>query len=524
MNGLVISAGEHEELTDAFVGLLESAELPTADLAELGDALVLGAWAADELVGGAIVEVHGDLGLLRSVVVEPSCRNSGVGGLVVDSAITRARARGIRRLYLLTETAPDFFSGRGFTPIERSAAPAPIQATTEFSRVCPDTAVAMVRNLGGHIETRLSHAVATDPITGAVVPVISPSTTFARGEDHELTGPWIYSRYSNPTVDTAETALADLDGGESALVFGSGMAAFSAVLDTVTPGGGVLAPQVMYHGALDRLRALDERGAIRLTLFDQADAAALRAGAEAAPVELIWTETPTNPSWDVIDLAEAAAVAHDSGAVLAVDSTVAPPVTTRPLELGADIVFHSATKYLNGHSDLTAGVLVTREADGRWDRIQETRKQMGGVLGAFEAWLLVRGLRTLHVRFRQQAESAEAIARHCAQHPDVDAVLYPLLENHPSYGVASSQLRGGFAMLSLLVRGDESTARRVATGTSVFIPATSLGGIESLIEHRASVEGPHSVVAPNLLRLSIGLEHPDDLIADLDRALTHATS
>lgn len=521
---VVISTSEGDAIPDAFVGLLETAELPTVDLPELGEALFLSARADGDLIGGAIVEIHGELGLLRSVVVEAGRRHSGVGSVIVDDAISAARGRGVGSLYLLTETAADFFSSRGFSSIERGAAPAPIQATAEFSRVCPDTAVAMVRNLGGHIETRLSHTVAADPTTGAVAPALIPSTTFTRGDDHELTSAWIYSRNSSPTVEAVESALADLDGGESALVFGSGMAAFSALLDTVPPGGHVVAQRIMYHGAQDRLRALDARGAITLTLFDQADPGALRSAIEAQPVHLVWIETPTNPTWDVVDIASAAASAHEVGALLAVDSTVAPPVTTRPLELGADIVFHSATKYLNGHSDLTAGVLVTRDADTRWDTIRETRKQMGGVLGAFEAWLLIRGLRTLHVRFRRQAESAAAIARHCAAHDGVAAVLYPLLPSHRSYDVASRQLLGGFAMVSLLVGGDAPAAQRVATATDVFITATSLGGVESLIEHRASVEGLHSVVAPNLLRLSIGLEHPEDLMADLDRALAIATS
>lgn len=234
---------------------------------------------------------------------------------------------------------------------------------------------------------------------------------------------------------------------------------------------------------------------------------------------MVWIEPLANPTWDVIDVRAASDIAHSAGAILGVDATVTPAVTLRPLDLGADIVFHSATKYLGGHSDVMAGVLATRIVDERWEDVKFARTLMGGVLGAFESWLLLRGLRTLHVRYERQAANALAIARHFRHHGGVEAVLYPGLESHPGHTVAKRQMTGGFgAMLSLLVAGGAEAAKRVATRTRLFLPATSLGCVESLIEHRASVEGPNSVVPANLLRISVGIERVDELIADLEQA------
>jgi cystathionine gamma-synthase len=234
----------------------------------------------------------------------------------------------------------------------------------------------------------------------------------------------------------------------------------------------------------------------------------------------VWIETPCNPTWDVIDIAAAAEAAHGAGALLAVDSTVATPVLTRPIELGADLVFHSATKYLNGHGDVLAGVLVTARRDQFWERLHDQRHRAGGVLGAFEAWLLQRGLRTLYLRVGRASDNALAIARHFEGHPKLVAVLYPGLASHPGHGIAQRQMSGGFGgMLSLRLRGGAETALGVAKAVRLFVRATSLGGVESLIEHRASIEGPDSPVPPDLLRLSIGIEDAGDLIADLEQAL-----
>jgi cystathionine gamma-synthase len=261
---------------------------------------------------------------------------------------------------------------------------------------------------------------------------------------------------------------------------------------------------------------------IELAFYDNADAADLGRQLSAAPTRLLWIETPANPTWEVSDIGAAADLAHRHGVTVVVDSTVATPVLTRPLELGADIVMHSATKYLNGHSDVVAGVLVTREDNALWQRIRNVRALGGAVLGPFEAWLLLRGMRTLHLRVRAASASALAIAEALTRHRQVLQVLYPGLTGHPGHRVAAAQMHGGFGgMLSIRVAGGEGRAREVAARLRVFKRATSLGAVESLVEHRASVEGAGSLCPPDLLRLSIGIEPLDDLLADLEQALEY---
>jgi cystathionine gamma-synthase len=359
-----------------------------------------------------------------------------------------------------------------------------------------------------------------DEANGGVVPPLHTSTTFARDENYELRGDYVYGRYSSPTIVQTEEVLAKLDGGADALLFASGLAGCAALFETVTSGQHIVAPQVMYHGGLDWLRTISKKRDIGLTLFDQTREGALEEAVIAGKTAMVWIETPVNPTWDVIDIAAAAKIAHGAGAILAVDATVSTPVTTRPLEHGADIVFHSATKYLNGHSDVNAGVLVTGQHNPLWEEIKSYRKYLGSIVGAFEAWLLLRGMRTLFVRFDVASASALAIARHFENHPKLEAVLYPGLESHPGHAIAKRQMTDGFSgMLSILVKGDEAHAKRVTAALKLFIPATSLGGVESLAEHRKTVEGPASLVAANLIRLSVGIEHTDDLIADLEQAL-----
>ena len=358
-----------------------------------------------------------------------------------------------------------------------------------------------------------------DPATGAIVPPIHPATTYARDEHYELRG-YGYSRSGNPTCALVEQVLAELEGAADALVFASGQAGIATFFDTVHAGARVVAPRVMYHGAADWLRRRAERREIDLVFFDAGAPDGLEAAVAAGDTAVVWIEASVNPTWDVIDVRAAAEMAHAAGAVLGVDATATPAVTLRALDLGADIVFHSGTKYLAGHSDLTAGVLATRSADERWEDVKLARTLMGGVLGAFEAWLLLRGMRTLHVRYERQAANAIAIARHFEGHPKLEAVLYPGLDSHPGHAIAKRQMTNGFgAMLSILVAGGASAAKRVATRTRLFVPATSLGGVESLIEHRATVEGPYSVVPDNLLRVSAGIEKADELIEDLEQAL-----
>jgi len=370
------------------------------------------------------------------------------------------------------------------------------------------------------VNTLLAHGGRSDgDPTGAVAPPIHPSTTFTRDQSYELRGDFVYSRYANPTVALAEGLLRDLEGAAGALLFNSGLAAVAALFQTVRSGDRVVAPTVMYHGAQDWLRRLSEVGGVDLVLFDAARPGAL-AEATGEHAALVWIESPVNPTWDVVDIAEAASIAHGTGAVLAVDSSVAPPVTTRALALGADLVFHSATKYLNGHSDVLGGVLATSRCDPRWEEIVQVRKLSGGIMAPFEAWLLLRGMRTLGVRYERVSASALRFAEHFEGHSSIEAVLYPGLEGHPGHAVARRQMTGGFGgMLSMLTRGDGAATKAVASRLRTFTRATSFGGVESLVEHRATVEGPHSVVPKNLLRFSIGLEDVADLIDDLEVAL-----
>lgn len=357
---------------------------------------------------------------------------------------------------------------------------------------------------------------AFDETTGGVVPGIQPATTFRRGPG--LPDDYLYSRYAHPGAAAVEAVAAQLDGGSDALVFGSGMAALSAVLESVPMGGHVVAPQVMYHGGQDWFGSQAAIGRIDLTLFDSDDPNALEQ-ALTPSTDLLWVETPTNPMWGLIDIAAAAELGHRVGATVVVDSTVAPPVTTRPLDLGADLVFHSATKYYNGHSDVLAGLLVVANQAERWERIEAIRGSHGSILAPFESWLLLRGIRTMPLRYARACQTAAAIAAAFEHHPRLERVLYPGLEAHPGHEIAARQMTGGFgAMMSILVKGAAAEALAVADKTRLFSNATSLGGVESLIEHRATYQS--TPVPANLLRLSIGIEDPDDLIADLAQALT----
>ncbi len=360
-----------------------------------------------------------------------------------------------------------------------------------------------------------------EPVNGGIVPGIQMATTYARDQDYELRAPGIsYGRDKNPTYLVAEQVVAELEGGAGALLFSSGLAAAAALFHTLAPGDHVVAPVIMYHGLRDWLIQFCENWKVDIDTFDATVDGALASAIKPGRTRIVWIETPANPTWDVTDIAAAAKLAHAAGARLAVDSTVATPLLTRPLALGADFVFHSATKYLNGHSDVIAGVLVAREDDDQWQAVRFQRTFGGAVLGPMEAWLLLRGMRTMHLRVQRSSESAMIIARELEGHGRISRVLYPGLESHPGHVIARRQMQGGFSgMLSVLVDGDAAVARGVAGRTRVFVPATSLGGVESLIEHRATVEGPNSPVAPNLLRLSVGIEDVADLIADLDQAL-----
>ncbi|NNL55934.1 MAG: aminotransferase class V-fold PLP-dependent enzyme, partial [Woeseia sp.] len=328
-------------------------------------------------------------------------------------------------------------------------------------------------------------------------------------------------RDENPVYLPAEQMLAELENAAEAMLFSSGMAAAMAVVQSLRPGDRIVAPQVMYWGLRNWLKTYCETWGLELALFDARTPGALRDVLSAAKTRLVWIETPCNPTWDIIDIAESAELAHAAGALLAVDATVATPVLTRPLDLGADIVMHSATKYLNGHGDVVAGALATAQKDEQWQRIRDVRAHGGAILGSFEAWLLQRGMRTLFLRVERACRSAQTIAEALMDHPAIADVLYPGLAKHPGHAIARRQMSGGFGgMLSIRVRGGEAAALKVIKRCEVFIRATSLGGVESLIEHRYSIEGPTSPIPQDLLRLSVGLEDVDDLIADLREALS----
>ena len=364
-----------------------------------------------------------------------------------------------------------------------------------------------------------------DEKTRAIVPPIHTSTTFIRDADNQYRSGRVYARDQNPTFDQAEAVLTALEGGHASLLFASGMAAATAVFQALSPGDHVLAPKVMYWSLRNWLANFATHWGLRVEFIDMTDADALRRAVQPGKTKLVWIETPANPLWSITDISLTCEIAHAAGAVVAADSTVATPVLTRPFEFGADIVMHAATKYLNGHSDVIAGTLTTREDTALWQRIRSIRAQIGGVLGTFEAWLLTRGMRTLFPRVRAASASAQAIAEHFARHPQVEEVLYPGLASFRGHAAAAKQMHGGFGgMLSIRVRGSgnasgEAAAIAAAARVGLWKRATSLGGVESLIEHRASVEGAGTPAPANLLRLSTGIEDTGDLIADLEQAL-----
>lgn len=357
-----------------------------------------------------------------------------------------------------------------------------------------------------------------DPATGAVAAALHLSTTFERDADGEYSRGYSYTRDANPNRAALERALATLERGEAAAAFASGMAAITAVFQSLRAGDHVLAPDDVYHGTGALLRDVLSRWQLAADFVDMADPAAVRA-ALRPNTRLIWIETPSNPLLEITDIAQIAELAHDAGAVCVCDSTFATPILQRPLELGADLVVHSTTKYLGGHSDAQGGAVVTRRADGFFDRVRAVQKYGGGVPSPFNCWLTLRSLPTLPLRMRAQCGSAGRIAQYLAEHPAVSAVYYPGLQGHPGHEIAARQMAMFGAMISVRVHGGRDAAMDVAGRVRVFTRATSLGGIESLIEHRASVEGPHSRTPEDLLRLSIGLEHVDDLIEDLEGAL-----
>lgn len=360
---------------------------------------------------------------------------------------------------------------------------------------------------------------ALDHQSGGVVPPIQPATTFARDRDYQPLNPDnVYLRDQNEGTRLAEKLIARLEGAEASLLFPSGMAAIAAAFRTIPNGGRAIVQSGIYWGTTKWVREFCTRRQITLDEFDARTPDAL-AQACATPAQLVLIETPSNPWLLTVDIAKAAEQAHGAGAKLLVDATAATPILCRPIEHGADLVMHSVTKAMNGHSDVLGGVLSTARDDDLWQEIAIDRQGAGAVMSPFDAWLLVRGMRTLPLRVERMCENAQKVAQAMLAHDQVEDVFYPGLSGFAGHDIASRQMSGGYGFLmSVLVKGGAPEALAVAGRLNLFHRATSLGGVESLVEHRHTIE-PHTGIPENLLRLSIGIEDADDLIADLDQAL-----
>ena len=362
---------------------------------------------------------------------------------------------------------------------------------------------------------------AVDPASGGVVPPVQFATTYLRDENYDLVNPDnVYLRSHNENTRVAERILNALEGAEETLIFPSGMAAIAAVFRTVPNGASVVVQSQIYWGTTKWIRDFCTRRQIALHEVDASNLDAFAALCRAEKPDLCLIETPSNPWLRITDIAGAAAAAHEVGATLVVDSTAASPVLSHPLEHGADIVMHSATKGINGHSDVLAGSLATNDSGApRWQMIRDDRNQAGAVIGPMEAWLLARGMRTLPLRMREMSRNAMTLAEFLADHPQVEQVMYPGLPDHPGHALAAQQMSGGYGgLLSFVVKGGAEAALKAAGRLQLFHRATSLGGVESLVEHRHTIE-PHTGIPEGLLRLSVGIEDVEDLGADLGQAL-----
>jgi cystathionine gamma-synthase len=370
------------------------------------------------------------------------------------------------------------------------------------------------------IETLAVHASgAADKATGAVTPPINLSTTFERDPDGGYAKGYSYQRKTNPNREGLEEALRSLEGGSAAAAFSSGSAAGSAVFQAMGPGAHVVAPLDAYYGLRAILDDCMRPWGVDVSFVDTCDLGAV-AAAMRPTTRVVWVETPSNPLLRVADVRAIASLAHEVGAICVCDNTLATPVLMRPFDLGADLVVHATTKYVGGHSDAIGGAIVAREPSPLFDRIRHLQHILGAVPSPFECWLIVRGIKTLPYRMRAHCENAMRIAEFLATHPAVDAVRYPGLSSDPGHVLAARQMSGFGGLLSFEVAGGAREAIAVVSRCRLFTRATSFGGVESLIEHRASIEGPGSTVPANLLRVSAGLEHPDDLIEDLARSLS----
>jgi cystathionine gamma-synthase len=372
------------------------------------------------------------------------------------------------------------------------------------------------------IETRAVHAGRhIDPATGAVTAPIYLSTTFERDANGEYPRGFSYSREDNPNRRSLEQCLTALEGGKEALCFSSGLAVVTAVVQGLEPGDHILAPDDVYWGLRKVIGEVFARAGLETTYLDMTDIDSVRS-AVRPNTRLLWVETPSNPLLKITDLAAIAQIARKANLITVCDSTFASPILQRPFEWDIDMVMHSTTKYIGGHSDVIGGALITKFDNYLFERAGKAQKYGGSVPSPFDCWLTLRGVDTLPYRVRAQSENAQKIAAYLKQHPAIETVYYPGLPDHPGHATAAIQMSGFGGMLSALVRGGGEQAMAVAARTRLFIRATSLGGAHSLIEHRASVEGPQSRTPQNLLRMSIGLEHASDLIEDLEQALGRA--
>ncbi len=357
-----------------------------------------------------------------------------------------------------------------------------------------------------------------DPATGAVTPPIHMSTTFQSDPNGTYPQGFVYGRSGNPTRALLEECVRDLEGGEAAAAFSSGAAALAAVFHSLATGDHVIAPLDIYHGTALLLRERLARWGLRASFVDMTDIDAVRVAVTPA-TKLILVETPSNPLLKITDIAQVAELAHEMGVVCVCDNTWATPVLQRCLELGADMVVHSTTKYLGGHGDVTGGMVVSATDSPMFQEIRAIQRDAGAVPSPFDCWLILRGIRTLPYRMRAHSENAAKVASFLVVHPEVLEVFYPGLPSHSGHEIARRQMSMFGGMLSFRVRGGRVAAFRVAARTTLFTRATSLGSYESLIEHRASIEGHGSSTPEDMLRVSVGLENAGDLIADLDRAL-----
>lgn len=370
-----------------------------------------------------------------------------------------------------------------------------------------------------HFETRAIHiGHDVDPSTGAVSPPIVLSTTFERDADGGYSRGHAYTRASNPNRERLEAALALLEGGSVAAAFGSGQAATLSVIHTLKAGDHVIMPDDLYHGTRHLLNEHYARWGLQFSYLDMTDAETV-AQAMRPNTRLVWIESPSNPRLKIANIVRIAEIAHAGGAICVCDNTWASPINQSPLALGADLVMHATTKYIGGHSDVLGGCIVGKQDDALFQQIRDFQIWGGGVPSPFDCWLLLRSIPTLPLRVQSHNDRAGRVAAFLYAHPKVTSVNYPGLADHPNHDIAAEQMRGFGGMLSFEVKGGQAEAIAVAAKVKLFTRATSLGGFESLIEHRASMEGPNSKTSPTLLRCSIGLEHPDDLIADLAQAL-----